>query len=130
MKMSAYCKLLPVLVVLLFASGQSLAQSQQRVSHVVLIWLKEPGSMQMRQQFIKASKRLNTLPGVISRHVGKVLPSNRKIVDNSFDVAVTVTLESKQALQDYLNHPLHQRILKENLKPLVDKAVAYDFISD
>ena len=128
MKTNVYWKFLPVFMILLFASGQGLAQSQQKVSHFVLIWLKDPGSQEMRQQFMTASKRLNTLPGVISRHVGRALPSKGKIVDSSFDVAVTVTLESEQALQNYMNHPLHQKIIKEKLKPLVKKAIAYDFI--
>ena len=105
------------------------AESGQSFSHVLIVWLKQPGDEKMRQQFVAASERMNNLPGIISRHVGFVEKSDRKIVDDSFDVAVTVTLKDKAAYDAYMMHPLHKEIVERDLKPLVDKLVAYDFIS-
>jgi stress responsive alpha/beta barrel protein len=106
------------------------ADADKSVSHVVLIWLKQPGDAQARQQFVKASKQLNDLPGIISRHVGVVVPSDRVIVDDTFDVAITVTLKNQQALDAYMNHPRHKEIVDAQLKPLVNRIVAYDFVSE
>ncbi len=119
------------MIMLFVGSGAGIktatAESDQKISHVVVVWLKEPG---MRQAFIKASEQLNQLPGVLNRHSGVVVSSDRSIVDDTFDVAVTVTLKNKKALQGYLNHPMHKKILHDRIKPLVNRVVVYDFISN
>ncbi len=94
-----------------------------------MVWLKEPGNEQHRKAFIKASEQLNNFPGVISRHVGVVVQSERGVVDDTFDVAVSVTLKNKKALGVYLNDAKHKKILKEKIKPLINRAVIYNFIS-
>ncbi len=105
------------------------AKENKIVSHVVMVWLKQPGNEKQRMAFIKASEALNDYPGIISRHVGVVQASDRTIVDDTFDVAVTITMKNKAAMQAYLNDPKHKKILKEKIKPLVNRVVAYDFIS-
>lgn len=121
-------KLLSLLIFLLLPPV-ALAEKDQYISHVVIVWLKEPGNEVMRRQFIKASQQLGNLPGIINRHVGVVLPSDRKIVDDTFDVAVTVTLKNQAALKAYLNHPKHKKILHDKIKPLVNRTVVYDFVT-
>jgi hypothetical protein len=105
------------------------AEENKKVTHVVMVWLKDAGNEQQRAEFIKASEELNSLPGIVNRHVGVVMPGDRKIVDDTFDVAVSVTLESKKALEAYLNNPKHKKILHDKIKPLINRTVAYDFIS-
>lgn len=112
---------------LLFTAYITHAKEDQRVSHVVVAWLKEPGNVQMREQFIKASRALETLPGVVSRHVSAVIPSERPKVDDTFDVAVTVTFENAQALKKYMQSQKHKSMLKDQLKPLVNRVVVYNF---
>lgn len=105
------------------------AKESAKITHVVMVWLKQPGNEQQRAAFIKASEQLNDLPGIVNRHVGVVLSSDRAIIDDTFDVAVTVTMESQEALKAYLNNPKHKKILNEKIKPLINRVVAYDFIS-
>ncbi len=100
---------------------------QQTVTHVVLVWLKKPGNKAMRQQFISISKRLDDLPGILHRHVGEVMASERQVVDDTFDVAVTATFKNKKALQAYLDHPHHKEIIHQKLKPMINRVVIYDF---
>ena len=120
---------MPCLMILLSINAEiSFAQDNKQISHVVLVWLKQPGNEAMRKQFIDNSMRLNGLPGIVNRHVGEAMPSNRKIVDDSFDVAVTVTLDNKSALEAYLNNSEHKKVVEAN-KPLVGKIIAYDIIS-
>ena len=103
------------------------AKQDLRVSHVVVAWLKEPGNAKMREQFINASRALETLPGVLSRHVSAVIPSDRPKVDDTFDVAVTVTFENAAALEKYMQSQKHKNMLKDQLKPLVNRIVVYNF---
>lgn len=110
-------------------AGTVSAEENKKVTHVVMVWLKQPGNEQQRNAFIKASEQLNDLPGIVNRHVGVVRGSDRAIVDDTFDVAVTVTMESEAALKAYLQNPKHKKILKEKIKPLTNRVVAYDFIS-
>jgi len=125
-------KLLMLLIVGGFFLSTNTVQAQGKgtYSHVVLVWLKDPGNAQMRKRFIENSRALNNLPGIISRHVGVVKASDRVIVDDTFDVAVTVTLKDKAAFDAYMNNPRHKKIVEEKLKPLVNRIVAYDFTSE
>jgi len=112
---------------LFFTAYLSHAQEDQRVSHVVIAWLKEPGNLQMREQFINASRDLATTSGVLSRHVSAVINSKRPKVDDTFDVAVTVTFKNAQALKNYMKSKKHKNMLKNKLKPLVNRVVVYNF---
>ncbi len=116
-----------LLCVSLLAPNFVYAQADQRVSHVIVVWLKEPGNIQLREQFIKASRALEKLPGVLSRHVSAVIPSERPKVDDTFDVAVTVTFANAQALKNYMQSQKHKKMLDNQLKPLVKRVVVYNF---
>lgn len=106
------------------------AEENKKFSHVLMVWLNQPNNAQMRSKFIAASKQLNSFPGIINRHVGVVSPSDRGIVDDTFDVAVTITFNDKKAYEKYLADPKHKQIIESQLKPLVNRIVAYDFISE
>ena len=67
------------------------------------------------------------MPGVLSRHVSAVIPSNRPKVDDTFDVAVTVTFKNSQALKSYMQNKKHKDMLNKRLKPLVNRIVVYNF---
>lgn len=112
---------------LFFTAYITHAQEDQRVSHVVVVWLKEPGNAQMRDKFITASRALETLPGVLSRHVSTVIPSNRPQDDDTFDIAVTVTFKNAQALKNYTKSQKHKDMINKQLKPLVNRVVIYNF---
>lgn len=112
---------------LLLSSGIVVAKDDKPFTHVVLVWLKEPGNTEMRKQFVEASSSLNNLPGILYRHVGVAVASDRVIVDDTFDVATTVTVKDKKAFKDYMEHPKHKKVVEEKLKPLVNRIVAYDF---
>ncbi len=125
-------KLTPFLYSLLAASLLLSAEivsagDEKPFTHVVLVWLKDPGNTEMRKQFVEASRSLNDLPGIIYRHVGVAVASDRVIVDDTFDIAVTVTVKDKKAFKEYMEHPKHKKVVEEKLKPLVNRIVAYDF---
>jgi hypothetical protein len=97
------------------------------VEHVVVVWLKIPGDRAAQDEVIAASQVLKSIPGVLSLKAGTMIPSERPIVDNSFDIALSVTFTDAKAMQHYLTHPDHIQLVEETLKPLVDKIRVYDY---
>lgn len=97
------------------------------VKHVVLVWLKEPGNEQIRRQLIETSKSFEEIPGVVDVSAGTPLGSERPVVDDSFDVAVIITFQSIEAMQNYETHPIHTKAVEEVLRPVTDRMVVYDF---
>jgi hypothetical protein len=97
------------------------------VEHVVVVWLKSPGNSEHRQRIIAESEVLLDIPGVTGLRAGVMVPSERPIVDSSFDVAMIISFTDTAAMQAYLDHPVHVKLVKETLKPLVDRIRVYDF---
>lgn len=124
------CVRLWILLLLMVCIGGCRTARSPVVHHVVVCWLKEPGNEAHRAAVIEASESLREISFVETIDAGRVLPSGRKIVDSSFDVAIHMTFSSEKELALYLAHPVHKRAVKETLGPLVEKLVVYDFVSD
>jgi len=100
----------------------------EAVEHIVIVWLQEPGNAEHRTRIISESQVLRDIPGVTGLRAGSMLPSQRPIVDSSFDVGLIVSLQDASAMADYLSNPSHVKLVEETLKPLVAKIRVYDFI--
>jgi len=96
------------------------------VLHIVVVWLKEPGNENHRQQLLEASQQLTKIPGILSVQGGKVIGSDRAVVDSSFDIALVMRMHNREVLNSYVQHPLHQQLLKEVFKPLIEHYRVYD----
>ena len=99
------------------------------VQHVVIGWLNEPGNAEARRKVMKASYAFAEIPGVLSVSAGPSLPSERAVVESSYDVGVVITLKDATALAAYLEHPKHIQAVKEVLQPLIKKMIVYDFVA-
>ncbi len=95
------------------------------VDHVVLVWLKRPANENDKQALINKSRELRTIPGIRFLDSGTALPSERPIVDDSFDIAVVMRFDSPAALNAYAVHPAHVRA-KEELLRLSRRILVYD----
>ena len=91
------------------------------------IWLNEPGNTAQINDVIEATQGLQEIPEVQEIRVGKSIPSDRAIVDDSFDVALYMIFNSKEALETYLIHPKHAEAVKIVLRPFASKILVYDF---
>ena len=105
--------------------GQSAAGE---IVHVVLIWLKDPGNPRHRQQIIAAGRELQEIPGVIEIRVGESLASERDVVDDSFDVGMSMRFASAADMNSYLANPAHLQAVRDKLAPLADHYLVYDFV--
>jgi len=127
-------KLFPIVIILVLfflpacKQVKDSPEMSSKVYHVVICWLKDSGNEDARWKIIEVSRQFSSIPGVIDVRAGSVIPSDREIVDSSFDVAIYLSFENEQKLHDYLIHPLHKNAVEEILKPLVRKVVVYDFI--
>lgn len=127
-------KLLPVcLMCLLYLSPAVFAYEEDEppgVIHVVLVWLKEPGNAEHRQRIIEGSKKLEGIPGIRELRVGQAIPSERDVVDDSFDIGLYMTFPSEKAMQAYLTHIEHVEIVKNEFMPLMERYLVYDFTDE
>jgi hypothetical protein len=69
----------------------------------------------------------NNIPSVLNARAGGPIMSERSIVDDSFDVGIIVEVRDGKGLQEYIDHPIHQKAKKEILLPLVERVLVYDF---
>jgi hypothetical protein len=99
------------------------------VTHVVIMYLYDRGDLGARKEVINAAERLRDISSVRTIWAGRMLTSNRPVVDQSYDIAYVVTCDSEDALQKYLNDPVHVETKQRVLDRYVNKYVVYDFVT-
>jgi D-alanyl-D-alanine dipeptidase len=98
-----------------------------KIQHVVLLWLQRPGNAQDRHAIIRATKEMQTSTGLIrSFRSGRPVPSQRPVVDDTFDLALVMEFDNRHALAAFENHPVHLAAKKKFLQPLARKVRIYD----
>jgi hypothetical protein len=108
-------------------SSANRATTGPPVVHVVLVWLKKPGDPAGRDAIIRSSRSLWSIPGVVSVRAGRAIPSDRDVVDSTYDVGILVMFEDEAAMRAYGSHPAHQQLVEEVIKPHVERYRVYDF---
>ena len=64
-------------------------------SHVVIFWTKPDVPDATEKSLAGAEQYLKPCPGVLHYHCGKMVPSHRDVVDQSYQVARTSCLRTK-----------------------------------
>lgn len=101
------------------------------IEHVVLAWLKKPGNKTDQARVIAAAKGLkHDIKEVKSLSVGRALPSDRPVVDDSFDVGLVMHFANAADLASYEKNPVHVKAVTEVLKPLTSKIVVHDIMRE
>lgn len=96
-------------------------------SHIVIFWT-DPANPDAADEFLAgANKLLKNIPGVVQFHVGKMVPSPRPVVEQSYQVALNLVFPDKKTQDDYQVHPQHVEFVEKYVKRLVKKVVVYDF---
>lgn len=96
-------------------------------SHVVIFWTDPNKPKAVDDLIAGAEKYLQPIPGVLGFHVGRMVPSHRPVVDQSYQVALNLTFPDKKTQDDYQAHPLHLEFVERAFKPNCVKVVVYDF---
>jgi hypothetical protein len=96
-------------------------------SHLVIFWTKaeEPGAADAL--LAGGEKYLKPIPGVKSFHMGRMVQSHRPVVDQSYQVALNLVFDTKEAQDEYQVHPMHQEFVEKVFKVHCARCVVYDF---
>ncbi len=74
-----------------------------------------------------ANRYLKGIPGVLQFHIGRMVPSHRPVVDQSYQVALNLTFPDKPTQDAYQAHPAHVEFVEKVFKRVCKKVVVYDF---
>jgi stress responsive alpha/beta barrel protein len=96
-------------------------------SHVVIFWTFPEKPSAAEELIVGAKFYLSQVPGALSFHVGRMMTSHRPVVDQSYQVALNIQFESKEAQDEYQVHPLHLEFVEKVFKPNCHRVVVYDF---
>jgi hypothetical protein len=103
------------------------SQTVAGFNHVVIFWT-DPAQTNAADELIAgANKYLKPIPGLKQYCIGKMVGSERPVVDQTYQVALSTVFADKQAQDDYQIHPLHLEFVAKYVKPLVKKVTVYDF---
>jgi hypothetical protein len=117
-----FTKLLAVTLLLSFVS----VQTHSAVSHIVFVWAKEDTSKENIAAMISGAEMLSKIIGVNSVKVGIAVPSDRSTVDDTYDVGITLSFDTVDAMQAYLEHPEHVKYVSTYVKPYAENLLVYD----
>ena len=96
-------------------------------SHIVIFWT-DPAQAGAADELIAGVETyLRDIPGVKQFHVGKMVPSHRGVVDQSYQVALNLTFADKATQDAYQVHPQHLEFVEKVFKRVCKKVVVYDF---
>ncbi|MCX7871858.1 MAG: Dabb family protein [Verrucomicrobiae bacterium] len=96
-------------------------------SHIVIFWTK-PEIKNATEALVEGANRyLKTIPGILHFHVGKMVPSHRSVVDQSYQVGLNIVFRDKESQDKYQEHPQHIEFVEKVFKPNCSKVVVYDF---
>jgi hypothetical protein len=96
-------------------------------SHVVIFWVKPEEPQATEKLMAGMHQYLKPIPGIIQFHAGRMVPSHRPVVEQSYQAALNVVFADKAAQDAYQVHPLHVEFVEKILKPNVTKVLVYDF---
>jgi hypothetical protein len=96
-------------------------------SHVVIFWTDPKNPLGADELIAGANKYLKPIPGVLHYHVGRMAPSHRPVVDQTYQVALNLVFPDKKAQDDYQVHPLHLEFVDKVFKRVCTRVIVYDF---
>jgi hypothetical protein len=96
-------------------------------SHIVIFWTNPAYPAAADELLAGANQLLKDIPGVVQCYAGKMVPSPRPVVEQSYQLALTLIFQDKPAMDAYQVHPRHVEFVEKYVKRLVKKAVVYDF---
>ncbi len=103
------------------------ARPRGMFSHVVIFWTNPENPNATEDLIAGMEKYLRPISGVRLFHIGKMVTSPRPVVEQSYQVALNLTFDTKDAQDAYQIHPLHLEFVEKVFKPNCAKAVIYDF---
>ncbi|NCB05338.1 MAG: Dabb family protein [Clostridia bacterium] len=92
------------------------------IRHIVVYWLKEKNETLINETVELFLSMRGKIPGLLSVEAGADLVGSAR----SCDLCLCTTLESMDALQTYLIHPVHLPV-KEHMHAIMERSASADF---
>jgi len=96
-------------------------------SHVVIFWTDSSNPRATDELLAGMERYLKPIPGIRHFHAGRVIPSHREVVDQSYQVALSLRFDDAAAQDAYQVQPLHLEFMERVFKPLCRQVRIYDF---
>lgn len=96
-------------------------------SHVVIFWARPELEDGTELLLAGCEKYLKPIPGVLHYHAGRMVPSHRPVVEQTYQVALNLVFADKAAQDAYQVHPSHVAFVEEVFKKVCARCVVYDF---
>jgi hypothetical protein len=104
----------------------SVSKEKAGIIHHVLFWLKNPASLQDKEQLMKGLETLRKIETVKQLFIGvPASTEQRDVIDNSYHVSELMFFDDLEGQEIYQQHPVHQQFIKDN-SHLWEKVVVYD----
>jgi hypothetical protein len=111
------------------ALAQTSVTGRPPVVHHVFFWLKNPASVEDRDQLITGLKTLAGIPLIKELYVGVLAHTEKRdVVDASWQVSELMFFEDLSGQANYQHHQLHLDFVK-NCSHLWEKVVVYDTLN-
>jgi Stress responsive A/B Barrel Domain len=110
-----------------FASTRCPAIIPAMLSHIVTFYTRPELPNAVEDLIAGCNQYLSKIPGIIHFHVGKMVPSERPVVSQEYQVGLNLIVADKAAEQAYQIHPLHLEFVEKVFKLNCHKAVIFDF---
>ena len=95
--------------------------------HHVYFWLKNPLSVEDRDNLIEGLKKLSTVTTIKNFHIGMPAATSREVIDSSYAISWLLLFNNKDDQDSYQIDPVHLKFV-EDCKHLWSKVVVYDTI--
>lgn len=96
-------------------------------SHVVIFFTNPEIPNATDDLLAGCEKYLRNIPGALHFHAGKMAPSHRPVVDQSYQVGLNLVFTDKAAQDAYQDHPDHLTFVENVFKKLCVRVIVYDF---
>lgn len=97
---------------------------ETEVIHIVLFRWKPGTTDAQRDAALTALRELaNAIPGIVDLTCGANFTDRAK----GYDTGLVVRFRNRQALEAYLPHPAHRRVVDEVINPIREDSLALDY---
>ncbi|MDX1637708.1 MAG: Dabb family protein [Balneolaceae bacterium] len=95
--------------------------------HTVYFWLENPNSEADHEKLQEGLEMIADIDLIQQGFVGVPAPTDREVIDSSYDFSITFIFEDMESEQAYQTHPTHLKFVEE-YSHLWNKVVVYDAV--
>lgn len=98
-------------------------------SHIVIFWTRPDVPDAVETLLAGCETYLRPIEGVLHYHAGRMEPSPRDVVDQSYQVGLNLVFADRAAHDAYQVHPMHVEFVEKVFKPTCRDVRIFDFSS-